>query len=276
MAQPGDKVPPGGENMKLVEGKKALIFGVANDHSIAWGIARSLHDQGAEIAFSYAAEPLERRVRPLAAQLGSTFVERCDVSNDEQITRLFSEVRERIGRIDILVHAIAYAPRQDMEGDFVNTSRSGFQTALDVSAYSLVALTRAALPLMTGGGSVLTLTYNGAEKVAPGYRVMGVAKAALEATVRYLASELGMKGVRVNAISAGPVRTLAAAGVPGFRAIYDRVANSTPLRRNIDIDDLGNAAIWLSSEMSRNVTGQVVFVDAGHSILGAVPLPPEP
>jgi len=262
--------------MKLVEGKNALIFGVANDHSIAWGIARSLHEQGATVAFSYAADPLERRVRPLAAQLGSTFVEKCDVSDDEQIARLFSKVQERIGRVDILVHAIAYAPRQDLEGDFVNTSRSGFQTALDVSAYSLVALTRASLPLMTEGGSVLTLTYNGGEKVAPGYRVMGVAKAALEATVRYLAAELGAKGIRVNAISAGPVRTLAAAGVPGFRAAYDRFAASTPLRRNITIDDLGNAAVWLTSEMSRNVTGQVVFVDAGHSILAAEPPPSAP
>jgi len=259
--------------MRLVEGKKALIFGVANDRSIAWGITRSLHEHGAEVAFSYAADPLERRVRPLAASLGATFVEKCDVSDDEQINSLFSQVRERIGRIDILVHAVAYAPREDLAGDFVKTSRSGFRIAMEVSAYSLVALTRAALPLMSEGGSVLTLTYYGGEKVASGYRVMGVAKAALEASVRYLAAELGARDVRVNAISAGPVRTLAAAGVPGFRAAYSRFASSTPLGRNIDINDLGNAAVWLSSEMARNVTGQVVFVDAGHSILAAEPPP---
>lgn len=260
--------------MKLVEGKKALIFGVANDHSIAWGIAHTLHAHGAEIALSYAADPLERRVRPLAARLAATFVEKCDVSDDEQIDRLFSQARERIGRIDILVHAVAFAPREDMVGDFVRTSRSGFRTAMDISVYSLLAITRAALPLMTEGGSVLTLTYYGGEKVAPGYRVMGVAKAALEATVRYLAAELGRTGVRVNAISAGPVRTLAAAGVPGFREAFSRFADSAPLGRNIDIDDLGDAAVWLGSEMSRNVTGQVIFVDAGHSILAAAPSSP--
>jgi len=255
--------------MNLVEGKKALIFGVANDHSIAWGIARALHEYGAEVALSYAADQLERRVRPLGAQLGATFIEKCDVSDDVQIGDLFSRAQERIGRIDILVHAVAYAPREDLEGDFVDTSRSGFHAAMDVSVYSLVALTRAALPLMTEGGSVLTLTYYGGEKVAPGYRVMGVAKAALESTVRYLAAELGRTGVRVNAISAGPVRTLAAAGVPGFRDMYPHFAASTPLGRNIDLDDLGNAAVWLSSEMSRNGTGQVIFVDSGHSILAA-------
>lgn len=262
--------------MQLVEGKKALVFGVANDHSIAWGIASALHGHGAEVALSYAADALERRVRALGAQLGATFIEKCDVSDDGQIGKLFSRVKESIGRLDILVHAVAYAPREDLAGDFVQTSRSGFRTAMDVSAYSLVALTRAALPLMTEGGSVLTLTYYGGEKVAPGYRVMGVAKAALEAAVRYLAAELGRKSVRVNAISAGPVRTLAAAGVPGFREMYPHFAASTPLGRNIDISDLGNAAVWLASEMSRNVTGQVVFVDSGHSILAPPFSAPDP
>lgn len=253
--------------MGLLEGKKALVFGVANDHSIAWGIARALHQHGAEVAFSYAAEPFERRVRPLAERLGSTFVERCDVTDDKQITELFAKAKERIHRIDILIHAVAYAPSEDLTGEFVQTSRNGFHTAMDVSVFSLVALTRASLPLMSDGGTVLTLTYYGGEKVARGYRVMGVAKAALEATVRYLAAELGRSDVRVNAISPGPVRTLAAAGVPGFRESYPHFAQSAPLGRNIDIDDVGNAAVWLSSEMSRNVTGQVVFVDAGHSIL---------
>lgn len=253
--------------MGIVKGKKALVFGVANDRSIAWGIARALNLHGAEVSFSYAADPLERRVRPLASQLGSTFIEKCDVSDDGEIADLFAKVHERIGRIDILVHAIAYAPKEDLAGEFVNTSRAGFKIAMDVSTYSLVALTRAALPFMTEGGTVITLTHYGGDKVAPGYRLMGVAKAALESSVRYLASELGHLGIRVNAISAGPVRTLAAAGVAGFREAYPYFAQSAPMRRNIDIDDVGNAAVWLASEMSRNVTGQVVFVDSGHSIL---------
>lgn len=253
--------------MKLVEGKTALVFGVANDRSIAWGIAKALHEHGAQIAFSYAAESLERRVKPLAAALGSTFVEKCDVSKGDEIARLFSLAEERLGRIDTLVHAIAYAPAEDMKGEFVQTSRSGFATTMDVSVYSLVALTRAALPVMNEGGSVVTLTYYGGEKVAAGYRVMGVAKAALEAATRYLAAELGPRGVRVNAISSGPIRTLAAAGVPGFRASYAELARSAPMRRPIESADVGNAAVWLASEMARNVTGQVVFVDGGHSIL---------
>ncbi len=254
--------------MGLLDGKKALVFGAANDHSIAWGIARALHGQGAEIAFSYATETIARRVRALAERLGSTFVEPCDVADDRQIAELFAKAVERIRRIDILIHAVAYAPREELTGDFVQTSRDGFHATMDVSVFSLAALTRASLPLMTEGGSILTLTYYGGEKVARGYQVMGVAKAALEATVRYLAAELGQKDIRVNAISAGPVRTLAAAGVPGFREAYPHFAESAPMRRNIDIDDVGNAAVWLSSGMSRNVTGQVVFVDAGQSILG--------
>lgn len=260
--------------MRLLEGKRALVFGIANDHSIAWGIARALRSQGAEIAVSYAADQLERRVRLLAAQLDSTFVEKCDVSDDQQIARLFTLARERFDRIDILVHSIAYAPRQELTGDFAQTSRAGFHTALDVSVYSLIALTRASIPLLSAGGSILTLTYYGGEKVASGYRVMGVAKAALESSVRYLAAELGSLKVRVNAISAGPVRTLAAAGVPGFRAAYPAFARSAPMGRNIDLDDLGNAAVWLSCDMSRNVTGQVIFVDAGHSILAPEPTEP--
>ena len=258
--------------MGIVDGKTALIFGVANDHSIAWGITRALYDNGATIALSYGADPLERRVRPLAGQVGASFIEKCDVSDDAQIERLFAAARERLGRIDILVHAIGFAPREEMRGAFSDTSRDGFRTTMDISAYSLVALTRAALPLMSDGGSVITLTYYGGEKVAAGYQVMGVAKAALESSARYLAAELGPRGVRVNAISAGPVRTLAAAGVPGFKEAYARVAETAPMRRPIDIDDVGNAALWLASDMSRNVTGQTIFVDAGHSILapGAV------
>lgn len=254
--------------MQLVEGKTALVFGVANDHSIAWGIARALHAHGARIAFSYASDALERRVKPLASQLGSTFVERCDVTDDGEIEQLFAKAGERIGRIDILVHAVAYAPREDMQAEFSHTSRAGFHIAMDVSVYSLVALTRSVLPLMTGGGSIMTLTYYGGDKVAPGYRVMGAAKAALEASTRYLAAELGEQEIRVNAISAGPVRTLAAAGVPGFKSAFSRASRTAPMRRAIEIDDVGNAALWLGSDLSRNVTGQVIFVDAGHSILG--------
>ncbi|MFW5994551.1 MAG: enoyl-ACP reductase FabI [Spirochaetia bacterium] len=259
---------------RLLEGKTALVFGVANDHSLAWGISRTLYAHGATIALSYGADQLERRVLPLAESIDSPFVEKCDVTDDSQIDRLFSRVKEQIGQVDVLVHAVAFAPREDMEGAFLETSRSGFHVAMDVSVYSFLALARAAAPLMATGGSMLTLTYYGGEKVAPGYQVMGVAKAALESTTRYLAADLGPKGIRVNAISAGPVRTLAAAGVPGFRSAHAEVARSAPMRRAIDIDDVGGAALWLSSDLARNVTGQVVFVDAGHSILSAsVPTP---
>src|SRR3990172_4731940 len=214
----------GGERMtSLLEGKTALIFGVANDHSIAWGIAKAMHDHGARMAFSYAVESLERRVRPLAESVGATFVEPCDVTNDEQIDALFR---------------------------------------------------RAAVPLMKNGGSVLALTYYGSEKVMPNYNVMGVAKAALEASVRYLAADLGPQGIRVNAISAGPIRTLSAAGVAGFKRMHREFAMLTPLRRNITLEDLGQTAVWLSSDMAGAITGEVVFVDSGYNILGAL-IPPE-
>ena len=253
--------------MKMLEGKTALVFGIANDHSIAWGIARALHAHGAQIAVSYASDPFERRVRPLAEQLGSTFVEKCDVTDDAQIERLFGRLNDHVPKIDILVHAIAFAPRADMTGEFLNTSRDGFRIAMDVSVYSLVALARAAVPSMADGGSIMTLSYYGGEKVAPGYRVMGPAKAALESSARYLAAELGPRGIRVNVISPGPIRTLAAAGVPGFKDAHAQFAESAPLRRHIDIDDVGTSAVWLASEMSRNVTGQTLFVDGGHNIL---------
>jgi enoyl-[acyl-carrier protein] reductase I len=236
----------------LLEGKTAMIFGVANDHSIAWGIARAMHDAGARMAFSYAVEGLERRVRPLAESVGSTFVEPCD------------------GTIDILVHAIAFAGRDELSRPFYLTSRAGFLNALDISAYSLTALTRAALPLMKNGGSVLTLTYYASEKVFPNYNVMAVAKAALETSVRYLAAELGPQGIRVNAISAGPVRTLSAAGVAGFKRLHREFAEHNPLRRGITLEDLGHTAVWLASDMAVAITGEVVFVDAGYNILGVV------
>jgi enoyl-[acyl-carrier protein] reductase I len=260
--------------MGLLDGRKALIFGVANDHSIAWGIARALHSHGAQVGFSSVEALLEKRVRPLAESIGATFVEPCDVQSDEQIARVFERWQAANGGLDVLVHALAFARREDLDGRFVDTSREGFALALDVSAYSLVALARAAAPLMPAGGSIITLTYYGAEKVVANYNVMGVAKAALEASVRYLAADLGPAGVRVNAISAGPVRTLAAQGIAGFRTMYGRFRDVAPLRRNISIEDVGASAVYLASDMSAAVTGETLYVDAGFNVLG-VPTPEE-
>ena len=254
--------------MGLLDGKKALIFGVANDHSIAWGIARALHEQGATVGFSSVESLIEKRVRPLATSIGSTFVEPCDVQDDDQIRAVFEKWRAEHGDLDILVHALAFARREDLDGAFVDTSRDGFSLALDVSAYSLVALVREARPVLHAGSSVLTLTYYGAEKVVGNYNVMGVAKAALEASVRYLAADLGPDGIRVNAISAGPIRTLSAAGIAGFKKMYGAFADVTPLRSNITIDDVGKTAVYLASDLSSAVTGEVVYVDGGFNILG--------
>ena len=260
--------------MGLLEGKKALIFGVANDHSIAWGIAKALHDHGVQLGFSYAGEALERRVRPLAESVGSDFVEPCDVSKDEDIDALFKRAKDHFTSIDILVHSIAFAEREDLTGDFHQISRSGFHKALDISAYSFIALARAALPLMNEGGSMLTLSYYAAEKVVPNYNVMGVAKSALESSMRYLAGDLGSRGIRVNAISAGPVRTLSAAGVSGFKRMHREFASVAPLRQGITIEDIGGTAVWLSSDLASKVTGEVIYVDSGYNILG-VPNPEE-
>jgi len=254
--------------MGLLDGRKALIFGVANDHSIAWGIARALHAEGAMLGFSSVESLVDRRVRPLAQSIGADFVEPCDVQDDAQIERVFERWREQHGTLDILVHALAYARREDLEGAFVDTSREGFAVALDVSAYSLVALTRHSLPLLSSNASILTLTYYGAEKVVANYNVMGVAKAALEAAVRYLAADLGPRGVRVNAISAGPIRTLAASGVSGFKTMYGKFRDVAPLRRNIAIEDVGSAAVFLVSDLSAAITGEVMYVDAGFNVLG--------
>ena len=259
---------------RILEGKKGLVFGIANHRSIAWGIAQALHEHGAELGFSYGLPQLERRVRPLAESLGVHFVEKCDVTKDEEIEEVFEKAGEAFGEIDILIHAIAYAQQEDLTGRFVDTSREGFKLALDVSAYSLVALTRAAMPLMRNGGSVLTMTYYGAEKAVPHYNVMGVAKAALEASVRYLAADLGPDKVRVNAISAGPIKTLSAAGISGFRKMLHYVEERAPLRRNVDQEEVGQTALWLCSDLSSGVTGEVVYVDAGYHILG-MPEPPE-
>jgi enoyl-[acyl-carrier protein] reductase I len=258
----------------LLTGKKALIFGVANDHSIAWGIAQALHAHGATLGFSSIEMLIERRVRPLAASIGATFVEPCDVQQDADIERVFARWQKEQGNLDILVHALAFARREDLDGRFVDTSRDGFALALDVSAYSLVALARAAAPLMPTGGSIMTLSYYGAEKVVANYNVMGVAKAALEASVRYLAADLGPDNIRVNAISAGPIRTLAASGVSGFKQMYGKFKDVAPLRRNIGIEDVGGAAVYLASDLSAAVTGETLYVDGGFNVLG-VPTPEE-
>jgi enoyl-[acyl-carrier protein] reductase I len=258
--------------MGLLDGKKGLIFGVANDHSIAWGIARALHAEGATLGFSSVESLIERRVRPLAGRLGATFVEPCDVQDDAQIAEVFKAWQEREGNLDILVHALAFARREDLDGAFVETSRSGFTLALDVSAYSLVALARAALPVLSPRASIVTLTYYGAEKVVAHYNVMGVAKAALEASVRYLAADLGPRGIRVNAISAGPIRTLAASGIAGFKSLYGQFKDIAPLRQNIGLEDVGGAAVYLCSDLAKAVTGEVIYVDGGFNVLG-VPVP---
>jgi len=254
--------------MGLLDGKNALVFGVANDHSIAWGIARALHAEGALVGFSSIESLIDKRVRPLAESIGSTFVEPCDVQSDSDIERVFARWAESHERLDILVHALAFAKREDLAGGFVNTSRDGFALALDVSAYSLVALTRGAAGLLRPGSSVMTLTYYGAEKVVANYNVMGVAKAALEASVRYLAADLGPSGIRINAISAGPVRTLAASGIAGFKQMYGAFDEVAPLRANITPEDVGRTAIYLASDLSSAVTGEVLYVDGGFNIMG--------
>jgi enoyl-[acyl-carrier protein] reductase I len=254
--------------MGLLDGKTALIFGVANDHSIAWGIAQALHEAGAEVGFSSVESLIEKRVRPLADSIGASFVEPCDVGSDEQIRQVFDRWGAGHGSLDILVHALAFAKREDLEGAYVDTSRDGFALALDISAYSLVALAREARPHLRRGSSIITLTYYGAEKVIANYNVMGVAKAALEASVRYLAADLGPDGIRVNAISAGPVRTLAAAGIAGFKGMYRGFADVAPLRANITPEDVGKSALYLASDLSSAVTGEVLYVDGGFNVVG--------
>ncbi len=254
--------------MGLFEGKKGLVFGVANKYSIAWGIAKVLAEEGADVGLSYAGPALERRVRPLAEQINARYVVQCDVTKDEDIQAAFEKAREVYGTIDFLVHAIAYAKREDLDGMYVDTSRDGFHLAMDISVFSLVALTRAAVPLMSNGGSIVTMTYYGSEKVAPRYNVMGVAKAALEASVRYLAYDLGPQGIRVNAISAGPIKTLSAAGVSGFKKLYQYFPKVAPLRQHVTQEDIGRTAAFLLSDWARGITGEVVYVDAGYNILG--------
>jgi enoyl-[acyl-carrier protein] reductase I len=254
--------------MGLLEGKNALVFGIANERSIAWGIAKAFHEHGAKIGLSYAGQNLERRVMPLAESLGIDFVESCDVSSDEQIQQVQQRAAQAFGEIDILVHAIAFANREELNGPYYNTSREGFHKAMDISVFSFTALAKAFQPLMRKDGALLTLTYYGAEKVSPHYNVMGVAKAALEASVRYLAYDFGSQGVRVNAISAGPIRTLSAAGVSGFKSMYRQFSEIAPLHENITTEDVGNAAVFLCSHLAARTTGEVFYVDSGYNILG--------
>jgi len=254
--------------MGTLEGKNALVFGLANDKSIAWGISRALHAEGAALGFSYVGPAIEKRMRPLAENLGARLIDQCDVTSDAEIAEFFAKAKETFGQIDILVHSVAYANQEDLKGRFVDTSRAGFHLALDISAFSLVALARAAVPLMSPGGSILTMSYYGAEKVIPSYNVMGVAKATLEACVRYLANDLGPDGIRVNAISAGPIRTLAASGISGFRGYLKSFAEQAPLRRNVTIEDVGSTAAFLAGPGASAITGEVLYVDGGYNVLG--------
>lgn len=259
--------------MAFLEGKRALIVGVASKRSIAWGIAQAMHAQGAELAFTYQNERLEPRVRELAQQVDSDFLMPLDVGSDEQIDAVADGLAQRWGHVDIVVHAVAFAPRDHLEGDYLeHLTRDGFAQAHDISSYSLAALGKALRPLMQDrDAAMITLTYLGAERAIPNYNVMGVAKASLEANVRYMADTLGPEGIRVNAISAGPIRTLAASGIGDFRRLLEHVERTTPLRRNVTIEDVGNAAAFLCSDLAAGITGEIVYVDAGYNFAVAAP-----
>ncbi len=254
--------------MKLLEGKNAIVFGVANERSIAWGVTKVLHEHGAKIGLSYAGEILKKRVYPLAESIGSTFVEECDVTKDDDIASVAEKAKKAFGNIDILVHAVAFANRDELSGPYYNTSRAGFHLAMDISVYSFTALARAFQPFLRPGASLMTMTYYGSQKAVPSYNVMGVAKAALESSVRYLARDFGPQKIRVNAISAGPIRTLAAAGVSGFKGLYSKFAEAAPLRENVSIEDVGNSALFFASDLSAHITGEVLYVDSGFNIIG--------
>ena len=251
----------------LLENKLGVIFGVANKRSIAWATAQVLSEAGARLAFTYQGERLKENVEGLTKEMKGTLILPCDVTRPEEVTEAFRRVHEEFGRLDFLIHSIAYAPKEDLEGAFVDTSRDGFLTALEVSAYSLASLARAAAPLMTDGGSIVSMTYYGAEKVVPNYNVMGVAKAALEASTRYLAADLGRRNIRVNAISAGPLNTLSARGVSNMGLMLKHHAERAPLGRNVDAREVGNTALFLCSPLSSAITGEVIHVDCGYSIM---------
>jgi len=254
--------------MGLLDGKVALIFGVANKNSIAWGITKQMHAQGAKVVLSYAGEQLEKRVFPLAKEVNAEIVMQCDVSSDEQLDAVYDAVKDKYGKLDAVVHAVAFAKREDMGGRFIDISRDGFKLALDISAYSLIAMAKRAEPLMPEGGSIMSLTYYAAEKVIRDYNAMAVAKAALENITRYLAADMGPQGIRVNGISAGPVKTLASAGVPGFRDLLRNYTHISPLRENVTIEDVGDLGVFLASDMSKMITGEIIYVDSGYNVLG--------
>ena len=255
--------------MGLLTGKKALILGVANERSIAWGIARAYKEQGAQIGMSFLNETLKKRVEPLADEIGADFLVEMDVTNDEHYENLHKVVKEKWGEFDIIIHSLAFADKEDLKGRFSDTSRAGFKMACDISAFSLIGICNSLKDLLNPGGSVVALTYHGSVKVLKGYNVMGVAKAALEATTRYLAEDLGPDGIRVNCISAGPIRTLAASGVPGLKGFLKDVEAKAPLRRNVTTEDVGGAAVFLASSLAGGVTGEILYVDSGLNIMGA-------
>ena len=254
--------------MLTMQGRNAVVFGVANKRSIAWAIAQRLSDAGAQLAITYQNERLKQEAHDLIASLPGAEAFQCDVSSDSAIEMLYSQLKDRYQRIDTLVHSVAYALAEDLKGDFLNTSREGFRIAHDVSVYSLIAVARAAAPLMTNGGSIITMSYFGAEKVMPSYNVMGVAKAALEASVRYLAHSLGPRKIRVNAISAGPIKTLAARGIAGFSEMHKAHAERSPLKRNVDVKEVGDAGLFLASDLSTAITGEIMYVDCGYNVMG--------
>lgn len=256
----------------LLHGRRGAVIGVANDHSIGWGIAQALYEQGASLALTYRSERRLRHVQALAARIGGAPVLRCDVQDDAQIADLVAALRQLYGTIDFLIHAPAAAHTQDLNGPYLQTTRAGFLSALDVSAFSLTALIQAARPILSPGASILTLSYHGSRQVAPNYNVMGVAKAALEASVRYLASDLGPQAIRVNAISAGPIRTISASGIAGFRSKQKRFAAIAPLRRNVTIAEVGKTAVWLCSDLASGVTGEIIYVDAGIHHMTSAPI----
>lgn len=254
--------------MGLLEGKKALIFGVANKNSIGWGVAQSFHREGATIGLSYAGEALEKRVKPLAEEIGCTFVEECDVSKDEDMDMLFEKAKKHFGTVDIIIHSIGYAPKDDLGGRYSDMSREGFLLTINISAYSFIAMAKRARDIMPNGGTMIAMTYYAAEKVMPRYNAMAAAKAVLENSVRYLAADLGPEGIRVNAISAGPIKTLAASGISGFRKLLNASEKVAPLRTLITQTEVGDACVFLSSDWGRSITGEIMHVDAGYNVLG--------
>ena len=259
----------------LMEGKCGLIMGVANNRSIAYGIAKAVHAQGAQLAFTYQGEALQRRVEPIAAELGSDMVIPCDVTNEDAMDAVFNVIKSQWGKLDFLVHAIGFSNKEELDGRYIDTTPGNFALTMNISVYSLTALARRAEALMAPGSSILTLTYYGAEKVLPNYNVMGVAKAALEASVRYLAADMGPNGIRVNAISAGPIKTLAASGIADLREMLKWNEENAPLRKNVSIDEVGNSSLYLLSNLSSGVTGEVHYVDSGYNIIGMKAMPKE-